>query len=126
MLPQSFPFRLVERVEQLGEGRAAIVLPTAGGALQAAQALPVTLVGEALAQAILLLEPPPSGGVPRLVGIDHVELVRPVMAGDRLEVSASLTATFGGLRRYACRALAGGALTAVAEVTVAAGAPVEG
>lgn len=117
-VPHQFPFRLVERAEALGENRCAIVLGTADGFLTYERAWPVTLVAEALAQAILLVFAPSGGSPLRLVSLDRVELCRPFGAGDRLEVVVSELATFGALHRYLCRALRGGALAAVAEVTV--------
>ena len=104
----------------------AVVLATANGALTGSQPWPVTLVAEALAQAVLLLAPPRSSSAPRLVGINAVDALQPIAAGDRLEVDVSLTATFGSLRRYTCRAVSGGALAAVAQITVAEDVAAEG
>ena len=117
-VPHQFPFRLVERAERLGAGRVAVVLGTANGALTYTATWPVTLVAEALAQAILLVVAPETTAAPRLVSLDHVELCQPFGAGDRVEVTVAELAAFGGLRRYACRALRSGALAALADVTV--------
>jgi hypothetical protein len=117
-LPHAFPFRLVERAEVTDGGRVALVLATANGGLLPRDEWPVTLVAEALAQAILLVVRPAGNGVLRLVGLDGVRLLQPVRPGSRLEVEVKETAAFAPLRRYGCRAHLGGALAAVAEVTV--------
>jgi 3-hydroxymyristoyl/3-hydroxydecanoyl-(acyl carrier protein) dehydratase len=79
---------------------------------------PITLVAEALAQAILLVVEPEGRGTLRLVGLDKVALYQPLEPGDRLEVEVEELGTFGGLRRYLCRGRRGGGLAATAEVTV--------
>lgn len=117
-LPQSFPVRLAEGTRDGHDGRVAIVLATAGGALTGCGPWPATLVAEALAQAILLVERPRGVDDLRLVGLDGVSILQPLQAGDRLEVEVRELAAFGGLRRYRCRGLRGGALAAVADVTV--------
>jgi len=109
-------------VEREGEREGAgygVVLTTANGAVRPGEPWPVTLVGEALAQSILLLAAPPQTGPLRLVALDQVHLRRSVEVGDRLEVEVTLVGVFGSLRRFSCRALCGGALAATAEVTVA-------
>jgi 3-hydroxyacyl-[acyl-carrier-protein] dehydratase len=117
-VPHRFPFRLVERVEHCNGGCYAVALATAGGELARSGAWPVTLVAEALAQAILLVAPPPAGGTLRLVGLDGVRSLQPVLPGDRLLVEVQERAAFGALRRFSCRAVRAGALAATAEVTV--------
>lgn len=117
-LPHQFPFRLVERVEPLGVGRVGIVLSTANGTLTGSRAWPVTLVAEALAQAILVVVRPARLDALRLVALDAVTLHRALEVGDRLEVEVRELAAFRGLRRFSCRANRGGALAAEAEVTV--------
>jgi 3-hydroxymyristoyl/3-hydroxydecanoyl-(acyl carrier protein) dehydratase len=117
-LPHEFPFRLVERAERVGESRIAVVLGTAGGTLTAASEWPVTLVAEAMAQAILIVVDPPRRGPLRLVALNRVRLLQPVRAGSRLEIEVEERAVFAPLRRYACRAWQAGALSATAEITV--------
>ena len=119
--PETFshrhPFKLVEKAERVGEGVIGVVLGSADGVLTGCAGLPPALVIEALAQSILLTHGLP-GVVPRLVGIDGARVMRPVAPGDRLEVEAVESGSFGGLRRYACRAVCDGALAAMAEITV--------
>jgi 3-hydroxymyristoyl/3-hydroxydecanoyl-(acyl carrier protein) dehydratase len=117
-IPHQFPFRLVERVASDAPGRPAVVLGTADGALTGTGPWPVTLVAEALAQAILLVVRPERQGTLRLVALDRVALYQPLEPGDRLEVEVHEVGAFGELRRYACRGLRGGGLAATAEVTV--------
>ncbi len=56
--PHGFPCRLVETAGLVGEGQAAVVLATADGMLTGTSPWPATLLAEAMAQAILLLDPP--------------------------------------------------------------------
>lgn len=114
----AYPFKLAERMEQTDNGAVGIVLATADGDLTRGGPLPASLVFEALAQAILVVERPAGGAPPRLVGIDGARLLQPVEPGDRLEVAVAPQGSFGSLRRYACRAVRAGALAAVAEFTV--------
>ena len=119
-LPHAFPFRLVERAEDAGGLRAAVVLASGGDFLAPGTPWPLTLVAEAIAQSILLVSNPPAeAGALRLVGIDGVRLLQPVAAGDRLEVEVRRSAGYAALQRFDCRAVKAGALAAVAEVTVA-------
>lgn len=117
-LRHTYPFKLAERMERTDDGTVAIVLVTEDGELTRGAALPASLLFEALAQSILLVDPRPAGGALRLVGIDGARVLQPVAAGDRVEVAVTGLGSFGRLRRYACRAVSGGALAAVAEFTV--------
>ncbi len=117
-LPHAFPFRLVERREG-GAGRCvALALATAGGSLTGDRPWPVTLVAEALAQAILLVLRPARPAALRLVALDRVRLHGVLRCGDRLDVEVEEVGAFGGLRRFACRGRRDGELAAEAEVTV--------
>lgn len=116
--PHAFPFRLVERTEVVGERQVAIVLSTAAGFLRRNEPWPVTLVVEALAQAILLLDPPERLERARLAALQNVALLQEVAAGDRLLVEVEPLGSLGGLRRYRCRATRSGASVALADVTV--------
>jgi 3-hydroxymyristoyl/3-hydroxydecanoyl-(acyl carrier protein) dehydratase len=118
-LPHGFPFRLVETAEMVGEKRVAVVLATGGSFLTGVSEWPVTLVVEALAQAILAVVGNLRHDVPRLVAMNEVRLLQPVGPGARLEVEVEERAVFAPLRRYSCRATRAGALAATAEITVA-------
>jgi 3-hydroxymyristoyl/3-hydroxydecanoyl-(acyl carrier protein) dehydratase len=117
-LRHAYPFKLVERMERTDDGTVAVVLATAGAELTRGTPLSPSLVCEALAQSILLFDPPPAGGALRLVGIDGARILQPLSAGDRVEVTVTGLGSLGRLRRYGCRAISGGALAAVAEFTV--------
>lgn len=117
-VPHHYPARFVETEVSCGGERAALVLATAAGATTGVGPWPVTLVAEALAQAILLVVQPRGGARLRLVGIDGMELLQTLNAGDRVEVAVDEEGAFGSLRRYCCRAWSAGALAAVARITV--------
>ena len=119
-LPHRFPSRLVERADVGENGRVGLVLGTGAGAATGVEPWPATLVAEALAQAILVVERPARSGALRLVGLDGVAVFQPLTPGDRVEVEVSELGAFGALRRYRCRGLRGGGLAAVADVTVSA------
>ncbi|MFH1175788.1 MAG: hypothetical protein V1750_00155 [Acidobacteriota bacterium] len=118
-IPHCYPFRLIERLSREEDGsRVAIVLASANGTLLRGQPWPVTLVAEALAQAILLIARPGPQAELRLVGMNKVAMFQPMAAGDRLEVGVEEVGSYPPLRRYSCRARRAGALAAVAEITV--------
>ncbi len=117
-VPHAFPFRFVERRETAPSGTFAIVASTGGGFFTRGGPMPLTLVAEALAQAILAVERPARSGSLRLVGLDRVALRRAVAVGDRLGVRVVQIGTLGSLRRYSCEAWRDGELAATAEVTV--------
>jgi 3-hydroxymyristoyl/3-hydroxydecanoyl-(acyl carrier protein) dehydratase len=116
--PHAFPFRLVERSEPDGERQVVIVLSTAAGFLRRHEPWPISLVAEALAQAILLVDPPERLDRARLAALQSVSLLQQVTAGDRLHVAVEPLGCLGKLRRYRCRATRSGALVALADVTV--------
>jgi hypothetical protein len=117
-VPHSFPFRLIERVDADAAGPFAILASTAAGFLTRGRALPLTLVAEALAQAILLIHRPARPDSLLLVGLDRVELLQTVTAGDRVEIRVAEMGVLGALRRYSCEAWHSGQLAATEEVTV--------
>lgn len=113
-LPHQPPFRFAE-----SKGEKVMVLPSIAAAESFPFPVPLTMLTEAMAQAILLSDPPEHQEHLRLVAIDHATLKQEVWPGDRLTLACRREAAFGKLRRYACRALRGGSL--VAEVTVTVG-----
>lgn len=112
-LPHQPPFRFAE-----GKGNTVLVLPTLGASESLPIPVPLTLLTEAMAQAILLADPPAAQDRLRLVGVDEALLMQEVQAGDRLEVVCHREGGFGRLRRYFCRALRGGSVVAQAKITV--------
>ena len=95
-----------------------MVLGSGNGALTGTEPWPLGLVAEAMAQAILAVGKRRSGVEPRLIGLDEVRVLQPLVAGDRLEVEVVEIGSFGSLRRYRCRGMCAGALAATAAVTV--------
>lgn len=112
-LPHRPPFRFAE-----SQGDTVVVLPTVGAAESLPFPVPMTVLTEAMAQAILLLDPPEATDRLRLVGVDEAYLKQEVHPGERLEVTCRREGSFGRLRRYACRVLRGGGLVAQAKITV--------
>lgn len=112
-IPHQSPFRFAEAGE-----KGPLILPTGAAAESFPQPLPLPFLAEAMAQAILLAEPPPPGATLRLLGLDQLVLRQEVGAGDRLEVEVHRQAAFGTLSRYHCRALCGGKLVAEGHITV--------
>jgi hypothetical protein len=117
-VPHGFPCRLVEGVGSAGNGRRAVVLATGDSFLTGTGTWPITLVAEAMAQSILLADPPEDVSGLRLVGLDDVRMLQSVTPGDRLEVEVTMEVALGRLRRYRCEARRDGALAATAGVTV--------
>lgn len=78
----------------------------------------MTLVAEALAQAIAMVHGDAVSDQVRLVALHGVRLRRELSAGDRVEVELKEEGRWDRLRRYACRALRGGAPVAEATVSV--------
>ncbi|MCS7183219.1 MAG: hypothetical protein NZ869_08955 [Thermoanaerobaculum sp.] len=113
LIPHQPPFRFAE-----GKGSTVLVLPTTGAAESFPQPVPLTLLAEAMAQAILHASPPEDLQRLRLVAMDRVVLRQVVHPGDRLEVECAPEGHFGRLARYRCRALRGGSLVAEAQITV--------
>lgn len=93
-------------------------MATANGLTTGTGPWPVTLVAEAMAQSVLLVDPPDDMSALRLVGLDNVTVLRPPVSGDRLEVEVDAVAAMGRMRRYRCEGRCGGALAVTAEVTV--------
>jgi 3-hydroxymyristoyl/3-hydroxydecanoyl-(acyl carrier protein) dehydratase len=150
----AFPLRLIDRVLEVGVDRCTVIkVVTTGEALQDGRCdpgrpYPSSLLVEALAQAALPLVPaalplarsalllvpadappaPPDVPAPPglIVAMDGVRIHRPVRAGDRLRISAEITARIGGMIRIRSRAetVGGegpGSLVAEGEFTIAMG-----
>jgi 3-hydroxymyristoyl/3-hydroxydecanoyl-(acyl carrier protein) dehydratase len=117
-VPHVFPCRLVDAVDAGTDGPRAVVLVTGDSFLTGTGTWPITLLAEAMAQSILLVDPPEDVSGLRLVGLDDVRMLQPVVPGDRLEVEVKMEVALGRLRRYRCAARRDGALAATAGVTV--------
>lgn len=148
----AFPLRLIDRVLEVGGDRCTVIkVVTADEVLQDGRReldrpYPSSLLVETLAQAALPLVPgalrtarsgrllPPADAPPAppdvpappglVVAMDGVRIHRPARAGDRLRISAEITARMGGMIRVRSRAeMAGGEepglLVAEGEFTIA-------
>jgi 3-hydroxymyristoyl/3-hydroxydecanoyl-(acyl carrier protein) dehydratase len=144
--------RLVDRVLEIGGDRCTVIkIISAGEALQdgrqeADRPYPSSLLVEVMAQAALPLVPAAlrlarsallsaSADAPRMppdvpappglvVAMDGVRIHRPARAGDRLRISAEITARLGGMIRIRSRAVTDGgekpgSLVAEGEFTIA-------
>lgn len=118
LVPHRFPFRLVDGIEADATGERATVSLTANGFLARGEPWPVTLVAEALAQAIAALKGGGGGVQARLVALHGVQLRQTVFAGDRLRVEVREEARLGNRRRFVCRAWRAGALVAEGTISV--------
>ena len=100
-VPHRFPFRW-SRSWTSRRRRLRIVLGTARDA-DRNEPWPVTLVAEALAQAILLVEPPDRSASSASVGCSRRLAAASGGAGDRLRGGGRFGRVLGALRRYRCR-----------------------
>lgn len=127
LLPHRFPFLLVDRVLELGDGVAKTVKnvthnePFFPGHFPGNPVMPGVLILEALAQsaAILALHQLKAERQAMFVltGLDKVRFRRPVVPGDQLEMEVKLLKHHRPLWKMSGRALVGGELAAEAEVS---------
>lgn len=78
----------------------------------------IALLAEAMAQAILLADPPEDTHNLRLVGLDQVVLRQEVQPGDQVDIEVAKHGQFARLARYRCRMLRGGSVVAEGIITV--------
>ena len=112
MLPQRYPFRLVERVER-EEGEAVVVVALSADATVLRGAggadCSLSLAVEILAQSALLLLGGAAGagdqaaGAAFLGGIDEARLLAPLVPGDRLRAYAAVAGRLGAMVKLATR-----------------------
>ncbi len=135
--PHRAPFRFIDRVlSRDGSRCVALKLASVGEALQdrggratpaspgepasdAAPAYPAALVLEALAQAAAPLAD--EAGV--IVAIRDARVLGSVRVGDRLRITAEITARFAGMIRVRSRAEVDGRVVAEGEFTIAVDGP---
>jgi hypothetical protein len=99
-LPHGFPFRWLDRI---GPDSVRVELSGNSFWLRGEGALPPPFCAEIVAQAAAALLGEPDGAPRRrwLAGIDLLEVVRPLRAGERLEVRVRPEARFGGIVKVA-------------------------
>jgi 3-oxoacyl-[acyl-carrier-protein] synthase II len=144
MVTHSHPFRLIDRVVSAGPDRCKAVKMVTSDEVLLDEAgrpgvYPPALVVEALAQAALPLDGGNGAGGGRVAGasahggaagvaapargmivaMDRVRLHRPVVAGDRLDLTAVIAARLGELIRVESRAEVAGTVVAEGEFTIA-------
>ena len=131
LLPQRYPFCLIDRVVAFEDGVRLVARKgvTAGepffaGHFPARPVMPGVLMCEALAQAGAVLiaraDPPPAlGATLQLRGLERVRFRRPVVPGDVLELEVRVLAREAGRWRFRGRARVDTAVVAEAEFEVA-------
>lgn len=110
-LPHHPPFRFVAR-GFLGPTFASTTGETN------AESVSLAILAEAMAQAILVVDPPENTRGLRLVGLDQVILRQEVQPGDQLDIEVVRHGHFARLARFQCRMLRGGSVVAEGMITV--------
>jgi hypothetical protein len=105
LLPHAYPFRLLERASG-PDGRPLLRWTTGGTFDRGAGAVPPSLVVEMMAQAALVAlagpapgaaEPLEKPGIGLLAGLDGVEILAPLRAGETFSAEAELLGRLGRL-----------------------------
>ncbi|SEI71515.1 3-hydroxyacyl-[acyl-carrier-protein] dehydratase [Deinococcus reticulitermitis] len=128
-LPHRFPFVLIDRVLEYGNGEVHAIKnvtigePFFSGHFPAEPVMPGVLITEALAQASMFclregLEP---GQIGYLAGVDGARFKRKVVPGDQLHLYARLDFLRRGLGKTVCRAEVDGGVVAEATILFAIG-----
>ena len=131
ILPHRYPFLLVDRVLEVEPGVRAVGLKQVSanewyfqGHFPGQPVMPGVLIVEALAQVgavALLSQPEHAGKIVYFAGIDGVRFRRPVVPGDTLRLSVSLTRMRGRVGKGRGEARVDGQLAAEGELTFAIG-----
>jgi 3-hydroxyacyl-[acyl-carrier-protein] dehydratase len=132
LLPHRYPFLLVDRVEELEQGKSLTAIknvtinePFFQGHFPGQPIMPGVLVLEAMAQATGLLAFSSMGDAHKsklymLVGIDKARFREQVFPGDQLVLNISLTRNIRGIGMYQCEARVNGDVVAEAEMMCSA------
>lgn len=131
LLPQRYPFLLVDRVLDYVPGETLIALknvscnePFFEGHFPGNPVMPGVLIIEALAQAAGILgflsvgRTPADGYVYLLAGADRARFRRKVVPGDQLTLKVKLSSAKRGLYKFACQALVTDQIAAEADVLI--------
>jgi 3-hydroxyacyl-[acyl-carrier-protein] dehydratase len=133
MLPHRYPFLMVDRVLEIGDGKARTLKnvshnePFFVGHFPGNPVMPGVLIIEALAQsaAILALAELKSETQRMFVltGVEKARFRRPVVPGDQLEMEVAIIRNRGPLWKMSAQARVGGDLAAEAELSAMEVAP---
>lgn len=126
-LPHRYPFVLIDRVLEAGEGsvhaikNVTINEPFFVGHFPAEPIMPGVLIVEAMAQAsiFVLQGKVPEGQIAFLAGIDHARFKKPVVPGDQLHLFANLDFFRRGMGKAQVRAEVDGVVVAEAQILFA-------
>lgn len=129
IIPHRYPFLLVDRVDEIEEGRRAVGVKnvTANewffeGHFPGRKVMPGVLIVEAMAQvaAVALMKGQDLGGrLPLFGGIEHMRFRRPVVPGDQLRLEFELEKLRGPVGKGRVRATVEGQLAAEGSITFA-------
>jgi 3-hydroxyacyl-[acyl-carrier-protein] dehydratase len=127
MLPHRYPFLMVDRVLEIGAGKARTIKnvsinePFFVGHFPGYPVMPGVLIIEALAQsaAILALAELKAEGQKMFVltGVEKARFRRPVLPGDQLEMEVAVLRNRGPLWKMSAAARVGGEIAAEAELS---------
>jgi len=131
-LPHRYPFLLIDRVLECKPGESLLGLknvsfnePYFTGHFPVKPIMPGVLILEALAQATGILafrtteSQPKDGYLYYFVGIDNARFKQPVVPGDQLMLSVSLTRNVRNIWKFNAEALVDGNVVASAEIMCA-------
>jgi 3-hydroxymyristoyl/3-hydroxydecanoyl-(acyl carrier protein) dehydratase len=120
-LPQSAPFRFVDRLIESDPPRRCVTVKVFSAdevLLESAGRVPGGMILEALCQAAAFLPGSPEAAGGRIVRIDEAEILREVAPGDRLVATAVLLEESAAALKAECRGEVDGRLVARLKVLI--------
>ncbi|HEX2650977.1 MAG TPA: 3-hydroxyacyl-ACP dehydratase FabZ [Burkholderiales bacterium] len=129
LLPQRFPFLMIDRVLECEPGKRIRALknvsanePYFPGHFPNRPVMPGVLILEAMAQAAAILvfhsqgSQPDKNSVYYYAGIDNARFKRPVSPGDQLELEVAILGSKRGVWKFGCTAHVGAVVAAEADI----------